>query len=255
MLKKEIDNSDVSITETQNALKLILESTIFSNAPRMSRLLNFLVDKALTGAVREVSEYTVGIEAFDQGSSYDTNENPIVRVQVGRLRKKLKIYYATIGSNSDVEISISTGSYMPLIRRRHFEIKQCYLFAIHPFKCITHNAEGVLFTQGLNEELMHQLFKSFGKFIVPYPIITSDYANDDPSISNNSSNVKANHLLEGSIQIDTERIRASIRLVDVSAGCITWSKQLDRNHLFLITHQEELANSICCALKTFFIRD
>ncbi|MFA5018701.1 MAG: hypothetical protein WC504_14200, partial [Methylobacter sp.] len=67
------------------------------------------------------------------------------------------------------------------------------------------------------------------------------------------SSAGVKHLLEGSVQIDEERLRASIRLVDVSAGCIAWTEQFDRRVFFAISHQEELASSICRALKRFFL--
>ncbi|MDP1770823.1 MAG: hypothetical protein Q8L15_00960 [Methylobacter sp.] len=258
--KKEINVATaVPVVEAQATLRLILASALFINAPRMSRLLRFLVDKAITGAAREVCEYAIGIAVFDQKASYNTNENPVVRVQIGRLREKLKTYYATTGAGLDIEISIPMGSYMPTIQRKsaaNTKLKQCYLLAIHPFKCITHHhAEGIPFTQGLNEELMHQLFKVFGTIIVPHSIFTSNYADNESRTFKNTPGVGVNHLLEGSVQVNADRIRASIRLVDVSIGCIAWSEQFDRNPFFVIAHQEELASSICCALKSFLSRE
>jgi TolB-like protein len=248
----------VSADEAQAALKLILASSLFINALRSSRLLKFLVEKALSGAIRDTSEYIIGIEVFDlDPSAYCTSDNPIVRVQVGRLREKLKTYYATLGAGSDIEISIPIGGYMPTILRKSavcIDCKQCYMLAICPLKCISQHVDGVHFTQGLNEELKHLLFKAFGKIMVLHSFIMSgDAVNDNESWTlRNVVGTEVNHLLEGSVKIDTERIRASIRLVDVSAGCIIWSEQFDRNIFFAITHQEELAASICGALKDFF---
>jgi TolB-like protein len=126
------------------------------------------------------------------------------------------------------------------------------MLALHPFKCISHHQDAVHFTQGLNEELMHQLFKAFGKIIVTHSFFISGDADHESWILKDISNAGVKHLLEGSIQIDEERLRASIRLVDVSAGCIAWTEQFDRRVFFAISHQEELASSICRALKRFF---
>lgn len=245
--------------EVQATIESILASSMFLKAPRMSRLLRFLVEKTISGAVRETTEYAIGIEVFDRDTStYNTSEDPIVRVQVGRLREKLKAYYATVGSGSDIEISIPIGSYMPVIRRMSAvdtDFKQCRMLAIHPFKCISHHGDGVHFTQGLNEELLHQLFKAFGKIIVSHSFFTSGDADKEGWTLKNVSGAGVNHLLEGSVRIDAERIRASIRLVDVSVGCIAWSEQFDRNIFFAIALQEELASSICGALKRFFCHE
>ena len=258
MTAMEEGNTAVAIpaAEVRAALEVVLASSMFNNAPRMCRLLRFLVGKAISGAVRDTNEYAIGIEVFDRDpSAYSASEDPIVRVQVGRLREKLKTYYSTSGVGSDIEISIPLGSYMPVIQRINVannDAKQHSMLAIHPFKCISHHGDAVPFTQGLDEELMHQLFKVFGSVIVPHSMITS-WAADYGSLSlKNASSIGINHLLEGSVQLDAERIRASIRLVDVSAGCIAWSEQFDRDIFLAIPQQEELASSICGALKHFF---
>lgn len=257
MKKRTNEVAAIPAIEVQTALELILASSMFVNAIRRSRLLRFLVEKALSGSVRDTSEYAIGIEVFDRDpSAYSTSEDPIVRVQVGRLREKLKAYYATLGAGSDIEISIPIGSYMPVIRRMNVVdtgCKQYSMLAIHPFKCISYHGDGVSFTQGLNEELMHQLFKAFGKIIVPHSFFKSGNVYIESRTVKNDSNAGANHVLEGSVQIDAESIRISIRLVDASVGCIVWSEQFDRSIFFAIAHQEELASSICGALKRFFV--
>lgn len=254
-VKNGKNDAVIPAAEVQTALETILASNMFINAPRMCRLLRFLVEKAISGAVRDTSEYAIGIEVFDRNpSAYSVSEDPIVRVQVGRLREKLKAYYATLGAGSSIEISIPVGRYMPIIRGMNvadINFKQCFMMVIFPFKCISHHGDSIHFTQGLNEELMHQLFKAFGKIIVPHSFFISGEANNEGWALKNFSNAGANHLLEGSIQIDAENIRASIRLVDVSVGCIAWSEQFNRDTFFAIKLQEELAASICGALKRF----
>ncbi|MGZ5076583.1 MAG: hypothetical protein ACXV9R_08165 [Methylobacter sp.] len=254
-VKNERHNAVVSAVETQAALETILASSVFINAPRMCRLLRFLVEKAISGSVRDTSEYAIGIEVFDRNpSDYSVGEDPVVRVQVGRLREKLKVYYQTLGAGSNIEISIPVGSYMPIIKTLSAEdiaLKQSCMLVIYPFKCISYHGDSMHFTQGLNEELMHQLFKAFGKIIVPSSLSMSGAADNENWALKTFSKAGANHLLEGSVQIDAKSIKASIRLVDVSVGCIAWSEQFNRDAFFAITLQEELASSICGALKRF----
>ncbi|MDD5412776.1 MAG: hypothetical protein PHF31_15445 [Methylobacter sp.] len=258
-MKKGMEVKAISGAEVQAALESVLASDMFINAPRMCRLLSFLGEKAIFGAVRDTREYAIGIEVFDRDPSvYSVSEDPIVRVQVGRLREKLKTYYATLGAGSDIEILIPIGSYMPVIQRKSVldtDSKHRSMLAIHPFKCISQHGDGVPFTQGLNEELTHQLFKAFGKIIVAHSFFAPGNVDNESWTLKDISSAGVNHLLEGSVQIDAERIRASIRLVDVSVGCIAWSEQFDRNIFFAITHQEELASSICSALKQFFCHE
>jgi TolB-like protein len=256
MKKTEEILTPIPVTEVHAACELILASNLFTNAPRMRRLLRFLVDKAIIGTAQDTSEYAIGIEVFDRNATvYNTNEDPIVRVQVGRLRRKLKAYYAIHGTDTDIEILISIGGYLPVIRRMggvNNDFMKIPMFAIHPFKCISHTGDGEPFTQGLHDELVHQLFKVFGKIIVARSFFMPGGADKERRAYKNITRAGVNHRLEGSIQIDSERIRASVRLIDASAGCIAWSEQFNRKASLAISLQEELATSICDALKGFF---
>lgn len=253
--KSIVDVADIPEAEVLATLEMILANNIFIKAPRMSRLLRFLVEKAISGGVRDINQYDIGISIFDRDAfTYNPSEDPIVRIQVSRLRKKLKMYYATLGMSYDIEISIPLGCYLPIIRRKNSanaDFKQYSMLAIHPFKCISHHDNGAPFTQGLTEEVMYQLFKVFGKIKVAYCFLTSGDANSADTCLKNACSVGVNHLLEGSIRIDIERIRASIRLIDISRGWIVWSEQFDQNILFVTSAQEELASSICDALRSF----
>lgn len=246
--KEKVTNASViSEEEILIALKSVLASGQFIKAPRASRLLRFLVENTLSGSVREINEYAIGLDVFDRNpSTYSTTDDPIVRVQVGRLREKLKAYFSIEGSDTDIEISIPIGSYIPVIRRirtAEISVKQFSKLAIHPLKCISQHGDGIPFTQGLDAELTHQLFKAFGQIIVPHSFFTFGDTNNENRTLKDVASAGVNHLLEGSVQIDAKRIRASVRLVDVSAGCIAWSEQFDRDADFAIKLQEELASS------------
>ena len=244
----------ISTAEIQASLKVILASKLFAKAFRMSRLLRYLVEKAMAGAVQDTCEYVIGIEVFDcRVHDYSPSENPIVRVQVGRLRKKLQAYYQEIGSHDEIEIVIEMGCYMPTIQRKHLIKKQVNSgdLTIYPFKCISYHLHGEPFTQGLNEELKHQLFKVLGEMVKAHPLFAFCAIQQTTPLPNTATNLEARHLLEGSVQLDTGHIRASIRLLDPT-GRIAWSEQFNRQTDFEIAHHEALAGEICGALTQFF---
>lgn len=255
--RMELRADSIPVAEVQAACESILASDMFLNSPRMSRLLGFLVEKAISEAVRDTSEYAIGIEVFDRNPSlYSTGDDPIVRVQVGRLRVKLKKYYASLGRDADIEIVVPLGSYMPVFRRKRIaaiELKQKSIFAIYPFKCLSRHEGGEFFTHGLYDELAHHLYKTFGQIIV----VSSPFVPDDGDCERrdvaDARCERARHRLEGSVHVDAERIRTSVRLVDVATGCVAWSEQFNRNASLAIARQEELASSICSALQNFFV--
>ena len=243
----------ISIADIQTARESILNSETFGKSPRMRRLLNFLIEKLISGDVRGASEYAIGMDVFDRkAADYNTSDDPIARVQVGRLRERLRAYYASLPSPADIEISIPLGSYMPVTRRKKLTdtvgAAESRL-SIYEIKCIAHCASGVHFTQGLQEELVHQLFRVFGGGVA----VQTTASGSEGTEPARSVSTAIGHRLEGSVRIDDERIRTSVRLVDVSRGHVAWSSQFDRSIFFAIAQQEELALSICGELKHFLL--
>ncbi len=65
-----------------------------ANAERLSSLLRFVVEETLNGRASQLKEARIGLEVFGRkADSYDPAIDPIVRVQMGRLRSKLRAYY------------------------------------------------------------------------------------------------------------------------------------------------------------------
>jgi hypothetical protein len=74
----------------------------FRASPQLVAFLTFVVEAALSGEGGRVKAYTIGVEAFGRGSSFDPQVDPIVRVEATRLRRTLKRYYAGAGMSDPV---------------------------------------------------------------------------------------------------------------------------------------------------------
>lgn len=96
----------------------ILASQAFSRVERPSRFLKFLVEHALEGEGGKLNEYTLAIEIFNRKPSFDPTSDPIVRVEAGRLRRKLQEYYQTEGGQDRVVIELPQRTYVPVFRKR-----------------------------------------------------------------------------------------------------------------------------------------
>lgn len=235
--------------EIRATLLQVLANPLFCKAPRLSRLLRFLVERYLSDTLQDTTEYGIGIDVFDRDPAfYSTGDDPIVRVQAGRLREKLKTYYSRdAGGGGSVVISIPIGSYMPLIRRADDAVARAqirHLLAVQPLKNLTDDFACTLFAPGLNEELSCQLFKEFGNQVVTYSFAkTSDEQSQAPF---------ASHLLEGSVRIEGALMRVSVRLINAATGSIAWSEQLDRHTKPCIALQQDVAQTICTGLERYF---
>lgn len=249
--------AEVPAADVRDALARILAGVGFVKAHRTSRLLQFLVEKRLANAVRDINEYTIGIEVFERDpATFSPGEDPVVRVQVGRLREKLKLYYAAVAPRPEIVFAIPTGSYMPVIERSRGGGEASEpggLLAITPLACIAEDdacAACAAFTRGLGEELTHRLFLQFGnKVVAPGFSSARQPGAAVPALA------RAGHVLEGSVRFDGELIRLSIRLVGASDGAIAWSQQFDRCRAFTIALQEELGYFVCAAVKRHFQHD
>src|SRR5215831_3272984 len=78
-------------------LTRILLSPIFTRAPSLSRFLRHVVEQTLASNANLLSEYSLGLDVFDRGASFDPATDTIVRVQARKLRSKLEQYYAFEG--------------------------------------------------------------------------------------------------------------------------------------------------------------
>jgi hypothetical protein len=95
------------------ALKTVLESKYFQRAPKLAHLLSYLCEKSFAGEANQIKEYSIGVEVFHRGSSFDQESDSIVRVEANRLRRQLAEYYASEGAAHPLHITIPLGQYVP----------------------------------------------------------------------------------------------------------------------------------------------
>ena len=92
----------------EEALKRICSHPLFINSSIYTRLLAYLVEKAL--AQEELKEFTIGADLF--GKNYIDNKNDgLVRSYMYKLRKKLTAYYNEVGAQESVIFEIKKGQY------------------------------------------------------------------------------------------------------------------------------------------------
>jgi len=94
-------------------LSAVLQSKYFTRAPALARLLSYLCEKSFDGASHQIKEYSIGVDVFQRGPSFDQNSDSIVRVEANRLRKRLAEYYTGEGASHRLRIAIPVGQYVP----------------------------------------------------------------------------------------------------------------------------------------------
>lgn len=107
-------HQQVGDDEIRTALAAILASESFSRSPQLSRLLKFLCTCHLEQTGDRISEHTIGAEVLGRGSNFDPAQDAAVRVEMHRLRRRLRDYYLAEGAGDPIRIQIPTGRYAPM---------------------------------------------------------------------------------------------------------------------------------------------
>ncbi|AEU35499.1 malectin domain-containing carbohydrate-binding protein [Granulicella mallensis] len=101
------------LAEERQALEAVLASPRFRKNPRLTHLLEYICQKYFEGDTDNIKEYSIAADVFHRPESFDQATDSIVRVEVYRLRKKLREFYEGEGAHEPIEIVVATGHYLP----------------------------------------------------------------------------------------------------------------------------------------------
>jgi hypothetical protein len=102
---------EIGVDAVREQLDRVLQSKTFQTSEVHRRLLQYLADRTLAGDADRLKEYTVGLEAFSKPATYDPKHDSIVRLQMGRLRQKLAVYYQSEANGDPVLINLPKGAF------------------------------------------------------------------------------------------------------------------------------------------------
>nr|WP_153500114.1 tetratricopeptide repeat protein [Sinorhizobium meliloti] len=99
-------------------LARIRQSAEFDATGREHRFLQYVVEETLAGRGSRIKAYTVAVEVFGRDSTFDPQNDPIVRIAASHLRRSLERYYLTAGKSDPIVIGIPKGGYLPTFSER-----------------------------------------------------------------------------------------------------------------------------------------
>jgi hypothetical protein len=111
--KNVFEDGRFSRSDLLEQLERLVRSKHFRNSKRYPTFLRFVVEQTLAGKTESLKERTLGVDVFARPSHYDTNEDPIVRVTAGEIRKRIAQYYQEPGHEEELRIDLPLGSYVP----------------------------------------------------------------------------------------------------------------------------------------------
>ena len=94
------------------ALEKVLGSETFSDMPRLKRFLEYVVTETIAGRGDRLKGVVIACDVFDKTDPDEAQSTTIVRVEAGRLRRRLNDYYQHEGKNESPRIRIPKGGYV-----------------------------------------------------------------------------------------------------------------------------------------------
>lgn len=254
-----------SISEQSISAQLdrILSSAGFANSERLSRFLRFTVERATAGHTDQLKEYSLALSVFDKRDSFDPRFDPIVRVEAGRLRTRLRHYYETEGREDPLVIDLPKGGYVPrfIAQQGDSEAQRApdnprfeapvysrNSIAVLPFADHSPNRDQEYFCDGMTEELINALTKLRELRVVAWTSALR-LRGESHDLRAIGERLKVGTIVAGSVRKAGERLRVTVQLIGAPDGCYLWSEIYDRELKDVFSTQEEISQAIAGRLK------
>jgi adenylate cyclase len=120
--------------------------------------------------------------------------------------------------------------------------------AVLPFSNMSGDPEQEYFSEGITEDLITELSKISGLFVIAYHTAFS-YKDKPANVQQASQDLRVKFVLEGSVRKAGSRVRVTAQLVDGRNGGHLWADHYDRDLTDIFAIQDEIAHSIVDQLK------
>ena len=247
---------DSEVVET--ALDRLLKSPVFVQAKRQQRLLKYIVAESVAGRGGRITQFSIGVDVFDRGADFDPTTDSAVRVEVGRLRAKLREYYES-NPEEHVIFRLPKGRYVADISfneqvraqpvpARFSSGGNAIRLIILPFENLSDDKEDDYFADGITDDLITDMSKLSGlKVIARKSAFT--YRGRNPSIEQLVEELGVTHVLEGSTRRAANKVRINAQLTDCAQGQNLWADRFDRELDDIFELQDEVGRRIITALS------
>ncbi len=99
--------------QVRRQMERLLETAHFKNSRRYPALFRFIVEETLEGRGEFLKERLLGVRVFNRPPDYDTADDPIARVTIAEIRKRIAQYYHEEAHETEMRIELMPGNYEP----------------------------------------------------------------------------------------------------------------------------------------------
>jgi len=108
----------LSTDKIRAALDAVVTSDVFNSAVRLQEFLSYVVGESLAGRGGKIPAKLISEIVYNRPIDSNADNENVVRVDAGRLRRRLDHYYLDAGRNDPVRIHIDPGAYVPRFEER-----------------------------------------------------------------------------------------------------------------------------------------
>jgi hypothetical protein len=213
------------------ALHHVCTSAAFARAARARSLLTYLVRHGLLGGGEPVSEMGIGLTVFRRNpATYSPGDDPIVRVEAGRLRRRLATYYAQAQPAPTWQLCLPVGSYQ--VTCRWLSALPGRGLAMRPLYGLGTQESANHFASMLNDMLRHHLQTTFGQL---------QWAWQQPP--------RGAYVLEGNVRQGQDGLVTMLRLWQADTGRQLWSTVLEHEPALRSDRAREMCQLCASAIQ------
>lgn len=260
--------SGLPVAAIVEQLDRILSSSEFHATDKVRDFLRFIVREKLAGRANRLKGYSIALQVFGRGEDFDAANDPIVRIQAGRLRRALERYYLTAGARDPILIDVPKGRYIPRFTVQagtqdqvHSKVLQEAVtrperrarpsVAVMPIQNLTDDVDQLPLATGLTEELATELTRFQDLVVIACHAGQQppDFPLDPAEIGRR---VGARFVLDGTVRQDTDTVKVSAHLTDTSRGEQIWAEAFShpREASCMIATQEQIAGLVVAAVAS-----
>jgi len=227
-------------------LEKIFLDPFFAESRILKNFLSFIVNETLEGRSDSLKEYTIAVNVLDKPKNFKPHENDaIVRIHAGRLRRALDHYYFENGVMDDIQIYIPKGKYVPFIfEKKDNNIKSLTgnnsreteeraksddptTFAVIPFLYLNNQPAVHSFTDGLCLRLTKELMNIKNVSVICYQAVKS-LSGKASDFNEMLAELGSDYAITGSIQFMKGNLRVNVQIIRSNTCVQIWSKSYER---------------------------
>jgi TolB-like protein len=200
----------------------------FAVSDILRRFLTYIIDETLGGRSNTIKEYTIAINVLNKPISFKPQQDAIVRIHAGRLRRALNYYYKEPGIADEIEITVPKGSYVPVFINKSLKISSpepdpkpvqetltdSITLAVMPFRTFETDISRQAFTDNL--------------VISYYTTQQLTFRNRD--IQEIATHFGAQYMITGNVQFEAKRLRVAVQLTETHSGAQIWTELHHHNY-------------------------